>query len=84
MHNQEAFSGFKAAAVVVAGGSGNRLGGATPKQFLVLAGKPMLLWSIETMLRCNKFAAIAVVVPAGEENRVRAFLPHAWNIQPDP
>jgi len=80
MHNQEAFLGFKAAAVVVAGGSGNRLGGATPKQFLVLAGKPMLLWSIETMLRCNKFAAIAVVVPAGEENRVRAFLPHAWNI----
>jgi len=80
MHNQEAFLGFKAAGVVVAGGSGNRLGGATPKQFLVLAGKPMLLWSIETMLRCNKLAAIAVVVPAGEENRVRALLPHAWNI----
>ncbi|MDP3495065.1 MAG: bifunctional 2-C-methyl-D-erythritol 4-phosphate cytidylyltransferase/2-C-methyl-D-erythritol 2,4-cyclodiphosphate synthase [Hyphomonadaceae bacterium] len=80
MHNQEAFSGSKAAAIVVAAGSGTRLGGALPKQFLTLGGKPMLLWSVETLLQCNKFAAVAVVVPAGEENRVRAILPHAWNL----
>lgn len=80
MHNQEAFSVHKAAAVVVAGGNGSRLGGAIPKQFLALGGKPMLRWSVDTMLHCKKFAAIAVVVPPGEENRVRGILPRAWNI----
>ena len=80
MHNQEAFSTGKAAAIVVAAGSGSRLGGATPKQFVALRGKPMLLWSIETMLRCNKLAAIIVVVPPGEENRTRGILPQAWHI----
>lgn len=80
MHNQEAFSTGKAAAIVVAAGSGSRLGGATPKQFVALRGKPMLLWSVETMLRCNKLAAIIVVVPPGEENRTREILPQAWHI----
>lgn len=80
MHNQEAFSGGKAGAIVVAAGSGSRLGGATPKQFLTLGGKPMLSWSVETMLRCNKIATVVVVAPPGEANRVRALLPRAWNI----
>jgi 2-C-methyl-D-erythritol 4-phosphate cytidylyltransferase/2-C-methyl-D-erythritol 2,4-cyclodiphosphate synthase len=80
MHNQEAFSPTKAAAILVAAGSGSRLGGATPKQFLALRGKPMLLWSVEVMLRCNKLAAIAVVVSPGEEDRVRDILPRAWHI----
>ncbi|HOY79303.1 MAG TPA: 2-C-methyl-D-erythritol 4-phosphate cytidylyltransferase, partial [Hyphomonadaceae bacterium] len=80
MHNQEAFAGGKAGAIIVAAGSGLRLGGAIPKQFLTLGGKPMLLWSVEAMLRCNKIATIIVVVSPGETNRVRALLPRAWNI----
>ena len=73
MHNQEAFSAGKAGAIIVAAGSGSRLGGAVPKQFQPLGGKPMLLWSVEAMLRCNKIAAIVVVVPPGEEDRARAI-----------
>jgi 2-C-methyl-D-erythritol 4-phosphate cytidylyltransferase/2-C-methyl-D-erythritol 2,4-cyclodiphosphate synthase len=80
MHNQEAVEGLKAAAIIVAAGSGSRLGGQGPKQFLSLGGKPVLRWSVDAMLRCNNIAAIAVVVPAGEEDRVRALMPHAWNI----
>ena len=80
MHNQQAFSTEKAGAIIVAAGAGSRLGGAIPKQFLALRGKPMLLWSVEAMLRCNKFAAIIVVVPPGDESRVRAILPPAWHI----
>ena len=80
MHNQEALVSEKAGAIIVAAGSGLRLGGATPKQFLTLGGKPMLLWSVETMLQCNKIATVIVVVPPGETNRVRALLPRAWNI----
>ena len=33
--------------MVVAGGSGNRLGGETPKQFLPLAGRPLVLHCLE-------------------------------------
>ena len=80
MLNQEAHLGHKAAAIIVAAGSGSRLGGAKPKQFQPICGKPMLLWSVEAMLRCNKIAAIAVVVPAQQQHRVRSMLPHSWSI----
>jgi 2-C-methyl-D-erythritol 4-phosphate cytidylyltransferase/2-C-methyl-D-erythritol 2,4-cyclodiphosphate synthase len=80
MHNQQAFSAGKAGAIIVAAGSGSRLGGATPKQFLTLGGKPMLLWSVEAMLQCKNVATIVVVAPPGEENRVRSLLPHAWHL----
>lgn len=50
-------------AIIVAGGKGSRFGSDTPKQFLPLAGKPVLMHTIE------KFAAyhdthIIVVLPA--------------------
>ncbi len=75
MHNHEAFSTEKVGAIIVAAGSGSRLGGAEPKQFVALCGKPMLLWSVETMLRCNNLAVLALVVPGGEEARTRQILP---------
>ena len=80
MHNQEAFSSAGAAAIIVAAGSGSRLGGQVPKQFQMLGGKPVLLWSVEVMLRCNKIAAIVVVAPEPDLDRVRAMLPHAWHV----
>jgi len=80
MLNQEAHLGRKAAAIIVAAGSGSRLGGAQPKQFQPISGKPMLVWSVEALLRCTKIAAIAVVVPVQEQHRVRAMLPHSWRI----
>jgi len=80
MLNQEAHLGRKAAAIIVAAGAGSRLGGAQPKQFQPISGKPMLVWSVEALLRCAKIAAIAVVVPAQEQHRVRAMLPRSWSI----
>lgn len=35
----------------------------------------MLLWSVQTLLRCSEIAALAVVVPAGERRRAAAGLP---------
>lgn len=75
MHNQEAFGPGEAAAIIVAAGSGSRLGGQVPKQYLTLGGKPVLLWSVEAMLRCNKIARVVVVVAPGEEARAAALLP---------
>ncbi len=75
MHNQEAFSARKAAAIIVAAGSGSRLGGQVPKQFLTLGGKPVLRWSVEVMLRCNKIAAVIVVAPPLQVAETAALLP---------
>lgn len=51
---------MKKYAVLVAGGSGTRMGGAIPKQFLSLAGKPVLLHSIEKFL--NAFYDIEIIL----------------------
>lgn len=80
MHNQEAFSTKKAAGIIVAAGSGSRLGGKIPKQFQILGGKPVLRWSVEAMLCCNRMAAIVVVAPEPDLHFVRSLLPHAWHI----
>jgi 2-C-methyl-D-erythritol 4-phosphate cytidylyltransferase len=51
-----------AVALVVAAGSGERLGAPSPKAFVVLAGRPMLEWSLEA-LRVAGVERIVVAVP---------------------
>lgn len=49
--------------IVPAGGSGERLGAQRPKAFVVLAGRPMIEWSLEVLGRiCDR---VVVAVPAG-------------------
>ncbi len=74
MHNQEAFGLGIVAAIVVAAGSGSRLGGQVPKQYRMLGGKPVLRWSVDAMLQCNKIARVVVVVPPGDEARAAGLL----------
>jgi 2-C-methyl-D-erythritol 4-phosphate cytidylyltransferase len=47
-------------AVIVAGGSGTRMGGTTPKQFLLVNNKPVLYYSLQTFL--NAFADIQIIL----------------------
>lgn len=49
--------------VVVAGGSGSRMGAAMPKQFLKIAGRPILVRTIERMHEALPEAEIVVVLP---------------------
>jgi 2-C-methyl-D-erythritol 4-phosphate cytidylyltransferase len=51
--------------IIPAGGSGERLGAGGPKAFAVLAGKPMLEWSLEAL--AGVCARVVVAVPAGYE-----------------
>jgi 2-C-methyl-D-erythritol 4-phosphate cytidylyltransferase/2-C-methyl-D-erythritol 2,4-cyclodiphosphate synthase len=81
MHNQEAFSTGKVAAVIVAAGAGARMGLALPKQFLSLAGKPVLRWSVEAMLRCEEIGIVVVVMPPGDEARTAQLLPSTSRIR---
>ncbi len=52
-----------AAAVVLAGGSGERFGEAGGKQLIDIAGKPLLTWSIETLDAVADVGLIVVVCP---------------------
>lgn len=54
---------MKKYAVIVAGGSGTRMGNATPKQFLLLKGKPLLWYTIDSFLRAYDDMHIALVLP---------------------
>lgn len=49
--------------VVVAGGSGSRMGGTALKQFATVAGRPMLEWAVDAVGRVS--AVVIVVIPAG-------------------
>jgi len=53
-------------AIIVAGGAGTRMGTDIPKQFLELAGKPVLMHSIERFRSFDKLIKIIVVIPGNQ------------------
>ena len=58
----------KKAVIIVSGGSGSRMGGEIPKQYLVVNRKPVLVWTIEKFL--NYDPGIQIVLVLGEEHDV--------------
>ncbi len=50
-------------AIIVAGGSGSRMGANVPKQFLLLHNKPVLWYSITAFLNAYKDIRIILVLP---------------------
>ena len=54
------------AVIVVAAGSGTRLGYGMPKALVPVAGRPILDLALESMLRALPTASIVVTVPAGD------------------
>lgn len=57
------FCGLKKYAIIVAGGSGTRMGSDIPKQFLELGGKPVLFHSIEKFYAYDASIRIIIVLP---------------------
>ena len=54
-----------AVALVVAAGRGERLGTPVPKAFAILAGRPMVEWSVGTLQRVAAVTEIVVALPPG-------------------
>lgn len=52
--------------IVVAGGSGTRMGSELPKQFIEVAGKPILIRTLETLLGIDPEMQIVLVLPADQ------------------
>ena len=52
-------------ALIVAAGSGERLGAGRPKALVELAGRPLLQWSIDTLSQVDGIERIVVAMPPG-------------------
>ncbi|MDX1906028.1 MAG: 2-C-methyl-D-erythritol 4-phosphate cytidylyltransferase [Bacteroidia bacterium] len=51
------------AALIVAGGTGTRMGSDLPKQFLLLAGKPILLHTLEAFYQHDPALPVVITLP---------------------
>ena len=61
-------AGDRCVAVLPAAGSGARMGGALPKQYLEVAGVTLLEHSLRALLRCESVAAVAVVLDPADRH----------------
>lgn len=61
----------KAEVIIVGAGRGMRMGAAVPKIFLPLGPRPVLAHTVAAFLPLPEIDGLVLVVPAGEEGRVR-------------
>jgi 2-C-methyl-D-erythritol 4-phosphate cytidylyltransferase len=54
-----------AIALIVAAGSGQRLGADRPKALVELAGRPMLQWSLDALAQLDELSQVIVAMPPG-------------------
>ncbi len=59
--------------IVPAAGRGERFGGSEPKQFSLVAGRPVLAWTVERLLEAG-VASLTVAVPADQVDRARSLI----------
>lgn len=65
------------AAILLAGGSGARMGAADNKVFLQVGGRPLLGWSVRTFAQAASIEHIIVVTREGERERIAALVERA-------
>lgn len=68
---------MKKYAIIVAGGTGSRMGGTTPKQFLLLHDKPVLYYTLRTFLSAYEDLQIILVLPEDHTDMGREII-DAW------
>lgn len=55
-------------AIILAGGKGKRLNSEVPKQFLPVAGRPLICFAIDPILKSNCFKRVTIVCNAAYRN----------------
>ncbi|HEY2106847.1 MAG TPA: 2-C-methyl-D-erythritol 4-phosphate cytidylyltransferase [Candidatus Binataceae bacterium] len=68
---------MKVTAIIVAAGSGTRLGDSEPKAFVDLGGQPLLYYSLRTLSKVAPVAEVIVAIPPGKEPQARDAAQHA-------
>lgn len=69
----------KVFALVLAAGQGTRIGDAVPKQYIPIAGKPMMFHSIETLASLSRIERLFVVLAPLD----RHWAGHDWSALPE-
>jgi 2-C-methyl-D-erythritol 4-phosphate cytidylyltransferase len=64
----------KKIAIIVAGGTGQRMGSVVPKQFLEIQGKPILLHTIDQFVAAFSDIQLVVVLPESYINEGKSLL----------
>ena len=62
-------------AIVPAAGQGSRFGSATPKQYTTLLGRPVLSWTLQSLLAEESLAGVVVALADAADAR--------WTALPD-
>ncbi|MEO7559499.1 MAG: 2-C-methyl-D-erythritol 4-phosphate cytidylyltransferase [Nitrosospira sp.] len=62
-------------ALIPAAGSGSRMGDELPKQYLPLAGRPMIYYTLRILCSSSRIARVFVVLAPGDEEWLR----HDWS-----
>lgn len=65
---------MNATAIIVAAGEGRRFGGQTPKTFLAICGRPMLLRTLDRFFAARAIGKVVVVVAADQRFRAEALI----------
>jgi 2-C-methyl-D-erythritol 4-phosphate cytidylyltransferase len=68
-------------AVIPAGGSGQRMGSSTPKQFLTLGHSPLLLHCLLVFERAASISEVILVVPTDERSRTLSEVVERYGIR---
>ena len=66
----------KVTALIVAAGSGSRMGGDLPKQYRMLAGKSVLAHAVDAFTSHSRIDAVRVVIGDGQQEIARTALGH--------
>src|SRR5690606_15227265 len=61
-------------ALVVAAGRGQRFGGETPKQYLPMAGRPLMRHCLETFAAHPRISEVRVIIHADDRERYNAAI----------
>jgi len=61
-------------AIIVAAGSGQRLGADIPKALIQIAGSPIVLWSAEVMASVESITNLVIIAPSGFEDEIATAL----------
>ncbi len=68
---------MKVSAIIVAAGSGVRLGQTQPKAFVELGGRPLLYYSLRSIREVAAIAEVIVAIPPGKEHAAQLAARHA-------
>lgn len=73
-------SKLKVAALIVAAGSGKRIGGDMPKQFIEIHGKPILQHTLEKFQNYDQVDEVIVILPRDYADDYEPVIRNEWGI----